>query len=83
MGRRRMLPSRDPPVRAGTVAQCRREPRRRSLAASADFANFLGAVAAACGHVATAGVGCTALSAAFAACSSNRCPGRRRAARRR
>ena len=50
MGRRRMLPSRDPPVRAGTVAQCRPEPRRRGLAALADFTNALGAFA-------TAGVG--------------------------
>jgi hypothetical protein len=36
MGQRRMLPRRDPPVRAGTVAQCRPEPRR-GLAAFADF----------------------------------------------
>jgi hypothetical protein len=72
MGRRRILPSRDPPVRAGTVAQCRPEPRRRSLA---DVANALGAVAASGGRLATAGVGATALSAAFAASSSNRCPG--------
>lgn len=57
MGRRRMLPSRDQPVRAGTVAQSRPEPRRRSLAAFADFTIFLGAVAAACGRLATAGVG--------------------------
>jgi hypothetical protein len=57
MGRRRMLPSRDPPVRADTVAQCRPEPRRRSLAAFAVFANSLGAVAAACGRLVTADVG--------------------------
>jgi hypothetical protein len=57
MGRRRMLPSRDPPVRAGTVAQCRPEPRGRGLAAFAEFTNSLGAVAAACGRRATAGVG--------------------------
>ena len=57
MGRRRMLPSRDPPVRAGTVAQCRPEPRGRGLAAFAEFTNSLGAVAAACGRLATAGVG--------------------------
>jgi hypothetical protein len=56
MGRRRILPSRDPPVRAGTVAQCRPEPRRLGLAAFADFTNPLGAVAAACGRLATAGV---------------------------
>ena len=53
MGRRRMLPSRDPPARH-TVAQCRPEPRRRSLAAFAVFANSLGAVAAACGRLVTA-----------------------------
>ena len=57
MGRRRMLPSRDPPVRAGTVAQCRPEPRGRGLAAFAEFTNSRGAVAAACGRLATAGVG--------------------------
>ena len=53
MGRRRMLPSRDLPVRACTVAQCQPEPRRRSLAAFAVFANSLGAVAAAFGRQAT------------------------------
>ena len=57
MGRRRMLPSRDPPVRAHSVAQCRAAPRRRSLAACAVFANSLGAVAAACGRLVTADVG--------------------------
>ena len=55
MGRRRMLPSRDRPVRADMVAQRRPEPRRRSLAAFAVFA--LGAVADAYGRPATAGVG--------------------------
>ena len=43
MRRRRVLPSRDPPVRACTVAPCRREPRRISLAASAAGARSLGA----------------------------------------
>ena len=57
MGRRRMLPNRDPSVRAGTVAQCLPEPRRRGLAAFPDFTNSLGAVAAACGRLATAGIG--------------------------
>jgi hypothetical protein len=51
-----MLPSRDPPVRAGTAAQCRPEPRRL-LAAFAAFTNSLGAVAAACDRLAAAGVG--------------------------
>jgi len=53
MRRRRVLPSRDPPVRACTAAQRRREPRRISLAASAAGARSLGAVAAACGRQAT------------------------------
>jgi hypothetical protein len=57
MGRRRVLPSRDPPVHAGTVAQCRPEPRQRGLAAFADSTNSLGAVAAACGRLSAAGVG--------------------------
>lgn len=52
MRRRRVLPSRDPPVRACTAAPCRREPRI-SLAASAAGARSLGAVAAACGRQAT------------------------------
>ena len=47
MRRRRVLPSRDPPVRACTAAPCRRGPRRISLAASAAGARSLGAVAAA------------------------------------
>ena len=34
MGRRRMLPSRDTPVRAATVPQCPPKPRRRNWAAS-------------------------------------------------
>ena len=79
MRRRRVLPSRDLPVRACTVAQCRPEPRRRSLAAFAVFANSLGAVAAACGRLATGRTSTsTALGAAFAACSSSRCPVRAR-----
>ena len=53
MRRRRVLPSGDPPVRACTVAPCRREPRRISLAASAAGARSLGAVSAACGRQAT------------------------------
>ena len=57
MGSRRMLPSRDPPVRSATVARCRPEPRRRGLAPLAEFTNSLGAVADSCGRLATAEVG--------------------------